>query len=457
MKNKYFLSLAILAISLLSFKTNAQSEKEDAPKDTRVNITITRDGETRSIEIDPDNMENLKDVMDQVVELEEIELDNKDGNIEVIVRSGKGEKGFKRLELSKDVNVFFDQKLHMEPRTFLGVVGHHQDKGIHLERVISETGAEEAGLKAGDVILEMDGVQLDSYKVFTDAIKAKNPGDQVKLKIERDGQLQSLSATLGESKNHVMEWTGKDLSSDMSFFLDKFEERFKANSDKGFLGVHFSMEGNEGVKINKVIEESPAAKAGLKEEDVILSIDGTPTTDGQAFLEVMSATQKDQVIELELNRKGEKINQKVTLGEKSDPFFKKVYLNHSNSGNHNFFGDKDVELRIEIRVEEVSGEERKMVNKALGLRSSEEFQDVDIEVYPNPGSGKYTIDVKIPETESLELLVLDQTGKEVFSRKLKNTAGSFKSDIDISDKAKGLYFLVLKSGKRTQVEKLIKE
>ncbi|MGB0177471.1 MAG: T9SS type A sorting domain-containing protein, partial [Owenweeksia sp.] len=96
-------------------------------------------------------------------------------------------------------------------------------------------------------------------------------------------------------------------------------------------------------------------------------------------------------------------------------------------------------------------------NKALGLNDTEDFKEVDIEVYPNPGPGKYNVNVKIPEAKSLELLVLDQSGKQVLSRDLKNSAGSFKSDIDISDKAKGLYFLVLKSGTRSQVEKLIKE
>ena len=57
----------------------------------------------------------------------------------------------------------------------------------------------------------------------------------------------------------------------------------------------------------------------------------------------------------------------------------------------------------------------------------------------------------------MEVIVLDQSGKEVMHRKLRDASGSFEADVNISDKANGMYFLVLKSGDRTQVEKLIKE
>ncbi|MGB0178103.1 MAG: PDZ domain-containing protein, partial [Owenweeksia sp.] len=346
MNNKYFLSLAVLAVSLLGIKASAQSEEENVQKETRVNITITRDGETRSITIDPENAENLQDVMDQVSELEDIELNNEDGDIEVIVRSCKGGEGFGNMEHLKDMKVFLDQKLHLEPRTFLGVVGQHKDNGIHLEKIISGTGAEKAGLKTGDVILEMDGRKQDSYKGFTDAIKAKKPGDKINLKIDRDGKIRNLEATLGESKDHVVEWASKDLSSEMPIFLDKIERNFEVNSDQGFLGVNFEMEGDQGVKVNKVIEESPAAQAGLRDGDIILSIDGKPTADGKTFLEAMSNTKKDQEIDLVLERDGKKINKKVTLGERQGAFFKKIIVNHDDRGDNRFFGDKDLEVRV---------------------------------------------------------------------------------------------------------------
>ncbi len=452
---KYFLPLAFLGLSILSFPVKAQSENENTKKDTRVNISITRDGKTRNITIDPENMDNLKDVMDNISELEEIELSAEDGIYEVIVRS-KDSKGFSHFDVSEDVNVFFDHKVNREPRAFLGVVGKASEKGIYLEKIIGESGAEEAGLKAGDVILEMDGIKLESYQVFIKGIRSKEIGDKIKLKIERDGKTKRVEATLGENTNRLIEWKSS-FSEEMPEYLTRMKN-FDTDPDRGYLGIEFSMEGGEGVKVNKVVDESPAAKAGLKEGDHIVAIDGKPTLDGESFLEAIRTKKKGDKVELKLQRGEKSITEHITLTEWTRPFSEKISVYRTHANGPGFFKDKDVKLRVKVSFSAVSKEEQKMVNKALGLgKNTKGFESVDVDVYPNPGSGNYEIDANIPEAEFLDVKVLDQSGKEVLTKKLENSEGHFKSSVDISDKANGLYFLVLQSGERTQIEKLIKE
>jgi len=60
--------------------------------------------------------------------------------------------------------------------------------------------AEKAGLKEGDIILEMDGIKINEQNPLSKLIAKYNPGDTVTLKILRDKQETTVTAILGEMK-----------------------------------------------------------------------------------------------------------------------------------------------------------------------------------------------------------------------------------------------------------------
>jgi len=64
--------------------------------------------------------------------------------------------------------------------------------------VIAGSPAQAAGLKDGDVILEISGQKLDQKNSLARVIAKYNPGDKVKLKVRRAGDEIELEATLGE-------------------------------------------------------------------------------------------------------------------------------------------------------------------------------------------------------------------------------------------------------------------
>jgi len=85
---------------------------------------------------------------------------------------------------------------------------------------------------------------------------------------------------------------------------------------KGYLGIQFKLNDNgPGFLIQEVLEDSPAAKAGLKAKDVILKIDGTEPTSLTEFIAIIGLHKPGDKIVLEIRRDNMEEKIKVTLGE----------------------------------------------------------------------------------------------------------------------------------------------
>jgi len=69
--------------------------------------------------------------------------------------------------------------------------------GAFVQKVSPGSGAEAAGMQAGDVIVAVDGRRIRTASDVGQAVKAKNAGDQIKVTLERSGKKLDFTATLG--------------------------------------------------------------------------------------------------------------------------------------------------------------------------------------------------------------------------------------------------------------------
>ncbi len=79
-------------------------------------------------------------------------------------------------------------------------IGINDLRGVYVARCIPDCAAEKAGVKMGDVILQVNGVDVDSYAQMMEEVSYYYPGDQVTITILRDGKRLSLKLTLLNSK-----------------------------------------------------------------------------------------------------------------------------------------------------------------------------------------------------------------------------------------------------------------
>ncbi|HWC67902.1 MAG TPA: trypsin-like peptidase domain-containing protein [Acidimicrobiales bacterium] len=72
------------------------------------------------------------------------------------------------------------------------------DSGLLVTDITPDSGAQDADLDEGDVLLSIDGTELTTPDQLGDAIAAKQPGDEVVLEVQRGDEQLEVTATLGE-------------------------------------------------------------------------------------------------------------------------------------------------------------------------------------------------------------------------------------------------------------------
>ena len=72
-------------------------------------------------------------------------------------------------------------------------------RGVLVELVTPDSGADLGGVEVGDVIVALNGVSATSMSALTNEKDKYNPGDTVTLTVYRDGEYIELNVVLGES------------------------------------------------------------------------------------------------------------------------------------------------------------------------------------------------------------------------------------------------------------------
>jgi len=178
----------------------------------------------------------------------------------------------------------------------VGALSLPAEKGAYIERVEEDSPAYEAGLAEGDVVVEYAGDSVSSVRQFQRLVSETPPGREVRLEVWRSGSSAELNATIGERDGNYT-WMGGDHpeihidekiipkfhSDDHAFFFDG--HGLHPAGKKPRLGVQVAeltdqmaeflgISGREGVLILATLPSTPAAAAGLRAGDVILSING---------------------------------------------------------------------------------------------------------------------------------------------------------------------------------------
>ena len=161
------------------------------------------------------------------------------------------------------------------------------DHGIEVTLVVPNSPAAKAGLKANDVILELNGKPADSAEQFPALIADAGPGAKISMTVWRNGAKQTLTATLETPPDLFLPLPALVLPPEPPLPPNAVAPFHAFPSDSplvGFIGEELGPQLAEyfgvkqGVLVESVNPNTPASRAGLKAGDVVTKVNGTPVT-----------------------------------------------------------------------------------------------------------------------------------------------------------------------------------
>lgn len=150
-------------------------------------------------------------------------------------------------------------------------------KPVVVGYVEKDSFAQKAGLQNFDRIIRIDGQEVRNWKEFMMVVSMKS-GKSVSFEIERGGQTQSILVSLPE-----------DLTKDR-------------------IGISPLIEA----KVGNVFEDSPAAKAGVRQGDIIVGVNGIPVKSWYEFASFMQSLKQDSPVNLIIKREEKIISITIT-------------------------------------------------------------------------------------------------------------------------------------------------
>ncbi|HET8737963.1 MAG TPA: trypsin-like peptidase domain-containing protein [Pricia sp.] len=76
--------------------------------------------------------------------------------------------------------------------------------GVYIDAVQEDTGADDAGLLEGDIIKQVDYIEVHQFADLTGYLSTKKPGDEIKVTVDRDGEKMTMPVTLTEIQTLIV-------------------------------------------------------------------------------------------------------------------------------------------------------------------------------------------------------------------------------------------------------------
>lgn len=182
--------------------------------------------------------------------------------VEDIKKFGIVQRGFlgvSSLDLSDDRQV---AAYNEEKKTNLKV-----GSGIYVTNVADDSGAQNAGIRTGDIITKIDNIAITDFADLSMSVGSKRPGDKVVVTYLRNGKENTSTVTLKDQKGGTSTRSKADLS-----VTEKIGSDFEPLSER--IKTDYGL--NSGVVAKNVTEGSEIAKIGIVDGYIVLEINGKP-------------------------------------------------------------------------------------------------------------------------------------------------------------------------------------
>ncbi len=237
------------------------------------------------------------------------------------------------MDVVRDIVAQIKEKGRVE-RGWMGVgIGVDESGRTVVGAVDRESPAELAKLRPGDVVLKIGDRDVTGPDVLAAEIRKKKPGQEVTLKIEREGKPLDVKVKLGElaeadrMKEMDMRFPGlfgrvapgpgpspKSGAPQWSFESRKYIGIY-CNELNRELAEHFGVKEGTALIVSRLTENGPAAKAKMRVGDIVVSVDGKRVETVNGLIDLVQAKDKGAKVKIEGLRDGKAVKFEVEVAE----------------------------------------------------------------------------------------------------------------------------------------------
>jgi len=198
--------------------------------------------------------------------------------LEDLVKDGKVSRGWLGVSI-QDVDPALAKAMN------LGSI-----RGALINEVFDGSPAQKGGLRAGDVVVSLKGQPITDANALRHQVAMLRPGEKAEFEVLRDSRKIKLQVTVsrrdegnlaGADANSGSEGLANELGLEVSPLSD--QERLAAKLDKSA----------GGVVVRSLQKGKPAARAGLREGDILLQLNQKSITDLAALKSILASAKKD--------------------------------------------------------------------------------------------------------------------------------------------------------------------
>ncbi len=189
--------------------------------------------------------------------------------------------------------------------------------GILVAEVAPGGGAAKAGVKDGDVIVELNGKPVDDIPSFRNTVANMMPGAKVELKIFRAGKAQNITVTLAErGANGLALGAPSPAGPAPAKAPDVLDGVTVADVNPEFRKRFNIGDDVKGALVTQVNPDSACADADVRAGDVIVDIDGKKIASADEAVKLSEEVKAKSSVRLRISRKG--ATQFVVVEERKD-------------------------------------------------------------------------------------------------------------------------------------------
>ncbi len=392
------------------------------------------------------------------------------------------------------------------PRPFLGVsLGDAAGKGVAVTDITPASAAEKAGLEKGDILISIDGKELNNSQEVVECIQSKKAGNDIVVSIIRNGQQKNVMATLTDAQPQVQVFTRNislDKNSTNTNTLEDVEAVAWTDNDDKSIEVTTEKDGTTEKKIimikkrihgdaqqlENVRIELPHIKKMMDKEIMMVKVITKQTANpceqlqeltSNPLLGVYITTNVRDAVFIENTMKslgaenagiqrGDIITSIDGIAIKNYNQLRREITKHvpgervavTYKRNNE---DKTVYVLLssqaETKPEIVTSLQKQCAENTLPKAGIQQETapntDNGVSVYPNPTFGLSTIRFTSQTADPLSVTVTNIEGREVMTMNHPATIGAVEIPLDVTELSAGMYLVNIIQNGQTFTERIV--